>query len=103
MHACDQYDIESSGDRMAGSHQRDSEAESRGESPQGRFRRLAQKRVVRTIKDLRLIGNLGNRNNYSYSAPEVEKIFRVLEKELKASRAKFDDRQRDDNGIEFSL
>lgn len=74
-----------------------------GENPHDRFRRLAQKRVVRTIKDLRLIGNLGNRNNYDYVTDEVEKMFRALEKELKLARAKFDNRSRDDDGIDFSL
>lgn len=74
-----------------------------GESSRERFRRLAQKRVVRTIKDLRLIGNLGNRNNYDYTTDEVEKIFRALDKELKLARAKFDSRSKDDDGIDFSL
>lgn len=74
-----------------------------GESARERFRRLAQKRVVRTIKDLRLIGNLGNRNNYDYTADEVEKVFRALEKELKLTRTKFDSRGKDDDGIDFSL
>ena len=73
------------------------------ESSHGRFRRLAQKRVVRTIKHLRLIGNLGNRNNYDYTSAEVEKIFRALEKELKLARAKFDSRSSDDSGVDFSI
>lgn len=74
-----------------------------GETAHERFRRLAQKRVIRTIKDLRLIGNLGNRNNYDYGVEEVEKIFRALEKELKLARAKFGSRSREDDGIDFSL
>ena len=74
-----------------------------GESPHDRFRRLAEKRVVRTIKDIRLIGNLGNRNNYEYTTDEVEKIFRALERELKQARAKFDSRKRDDDDIDFRL
>jgi hypothetical protein len=74
-----------------------------GESAHDRFRRLAEKRVVRAIKDMRLIGNLGNRNNYEYNADEVEKIFRALERELKQARAKFDSRKRDDDDIDFHL
>jgi hypothetical protein len=73
------------------------------ENAHSRFRRLAQKRVTRTIKDLRLIGNLGNRNNYNYTAEEVEKIFRALEKELKLARAKFDSRIKGAPNIHFSL
>jgi hypothetical protein len=74
-----------------------------GETAHSRFRRLAQKRVTRTIKELRLIGNLGNRNNYSYSTEEADKIFRALEKELKQARAKFDSRGKGNNEIDFSL
>jgi transcription elongation GreA/GreB family factor len=74
-----------------------------GESHHDRFRRLAEKRVIRTIKDIRLIGNLGNRNNYEYAADEVEKMFRTLEKELKLARAKFDSRRKADSDIDFSL
>jgi len=74
-----------------------------GESQHDRFRRLAEKRVIRTIKEIRLIGNLGNRNNYEYTVDEVEKIFRALEKELKLARAKFDRRRKDDDDIGFSL
>jgi hypothetical protein len=74
-----------------------------GENHHDRFRRLAEKRVIRTIKDIRLIGNLGNRNNYGYTADEVDKIFRALEKELKLARTKFDSRSRADDDIDFSL
>ncbi len=73
------------------------------ESHHERFRRLAEKRVIRTIRDIRLVGNLGNRNNYEYTGNEVDKIFRALEKELKLARAKFDNRRRDDSDIDFSL
>jgi hypothetical protein len=73
------------------------------ESQHDRFRRLAEKRVIRTIKDIRLIGNLGNRNNYEYTGEEVDKIFRALEKELKLARSKFDSRRKEDDDIDFSL
>ena len=74
-----------------------------GESQHARFRRIAERRVIRTIKDIRLIGNLGNRNNYEYSGDEIEKIFRALERELKLARTKFDSRRKDDDDIDFSL
>ncbi|MGP0059735.1 MAG: hypothetical protein ACLPID_10660 [Beijerinckiaceae bacterium] len=74
-----------------------------GESQHERFRRLAGKRVVRTIKDIRLIGNLGNRNNYEYTNGEIDKIFRALDRELKQARVKFDGRRKEDDGIDFSL
>jgi hypothetical protein len=55
-----------------------------------RFKRLAEKRVVRAIKEIRLIGNLANRGHYAYDERDVEKIARTLEAELKAMRRRFD-------------
>ena len=55
-----------------------------------RFVNLAEKRVVRTIKDLRLVSNLANRTNYEYEASDVDKIVRALEHELKALRQRFE-------------
>lgn len=67
-----------------------------------KFRRLAEKRVVRTIKDIRLIGNLSNRSNYKYDQAEVDKIFRVLEREMKQARARFE-QEADEEQIDFRL
>lgn len=53
--------------------------------------------MTKTIKDVRLIGNLSNRNNYSYTTAEVDKIFKALDKELKSARAKFDGIKVDDD------
>ena len=39
-----------------------------------KFVELAEKRVTRAIKDLRLISNLSNRSNYSYSEEDVQKF-----------------------------
>ncbi len=54
-----------------------------------RFVALAEARVTRTIKDLRLLGNLANRSNYSYSERDVAKIVGVLEKELRDLKKRF--------------
>jgi transcription elongation GreA/GreB family factor len=55
-----------------------------------KFVSLAEKRVVRAIKDLRLIGNLSNRSNYQYTAKDVEKITKTLENELRSLRRRFE-------------
>lgn len=44
-----------------------------------RFIKLAEKRVTRAINYIRLIGNLSNRSNYSYTDEEAEKIIKALE------------------------
>lgn len=59
------------------------------ETPHDRFRRLAESRVNRTLNDIRLIGNLSNRNNYDYTDVEVARIFQTLDAELKQVRARF--------------
>ncbi len=55
-----------------------------------KFKELAEKRVNRTIKDIRLIGNLSNRSNYAYTEDDIRKIFSVLERELKSQKQRFE-------------
>lgn len=54
-----------------------------------RFVMLAEKRVPRAIKELRLIGNLANKHNYSYTEQDAQKIMSALESELKLLRTRF--------------
>lgn len=54
-----------------------------------KFVRLAESRVVKTIKDIRLIGNLSNKNNYSYTEKDIAKIISALEHEIKSLKSKF--------------
>lgn len=63
---------------------------------------LAEKRVVRTIKDMRLIGNLANRNNYEFTDKDAQKIISALEKELRAMKAKFENSEASKT-IEFQI
>jgi len=52
------------------------------EKDRAKFVELAEKRVTRAIKDIRLIGNLSNKSNYSYTDQDVRKIIRALEAEI---------------------
>ncbi|CAN7653889.1 hypothetical protein [Rhizobium sp. LjRoot254] len=54
-----------------------------------KFVELAEARVNRAIKDVRLIGNLANRGAYAYDDDDVKKIFRAMQKELDAAKARF--------------
>ena len=56
-----------------------------------KFVEIAERRVNRALRDLHLVGNLGNKNNYAYSGDDVRKIFAALEAELRAVRKRFDD------------
>jgi hypothetical protein len=67
-----------------------------------RFVRLAEARVTKAIRAIRLIGNLSNRNNYSFDQGDAQKIVEALDKELKGLKRKFEDSQGTKN-IEFKL
>ncbi|MES0871282.1 hypothetical protein [Pseudovibrio sp. SCP19] len=54
-----------------------------------KFEELAEKRVNKAIKDLRLIGNLSNKNNYSFDDGDVRKILKALDEEMKALKGRF--------------
>ena len=47
-----------------------------------RFVKVAELRVNRVLKNLRLIGNLSNKNNYSYTDDDVLKIRIALQNKL---------------------
>lgn len=62
-----------------------------------KFKRLAEARVTKTIRDIRLIANLSNRNNYAYTPSDIDKIFKTLDRELKLARARFEGGRGDDD------
>jgi len=55
-----------------------------------KFVELAEKRVSRVVKDIRLIGNLSNRTNYSYSDDDVKKIINTLKVEISKLQKRFE-------------
>lgn len=69
---------------------------------QARFERLAEKRLTETIKKLRLVGNLANRHNYSYTDEHVKQIFDALDSEMRDLRQRFMGQPKgDDAGFKF--
>jgi hypothetical protein len=67
-----------------------------------RFVSLAENRVKRAMKDIRLIGNLSNRSNYTYTDDDVKKIVRALENELTKMKKNFESKTGSDE-VEFRL
>ena len=55
-----------------------------------KFVELAEKRVNRALKDIRLIGNLSNKSNYSYTDQDVKKIVSALRNALDEMQSRFD-------------
>jgi transcription elongation GreA/GreB family factor len=60
------------------------------EKDRNKFVELAEKRVTRAIKDIRLIGNLSNKSNYDYTEDDVRKIIIALDSEVKKLRQRFE-------------
>ncbi|MDU8945985.1 hypothetical protein [Ovoidimarina sediminis] len=60
-----------------------------GRDKRGKFIELAESRVNRAIKDLRLIGNLSNRSAYEFTDEDIRKIFRTLQRELDTAKGRF--------------
>jgi ABC-type Fe3+-hydroxamate transport system substrate-binding protein len=56
-----------------------------------KFKLLAEKRVNNAIKQLELVGNLSNKNAYSYDDAEVKKIINTLKAEVKRVENRFED------------
>lgn len=54
-----------------------------------KFVDLAEARVNRAIKDIRLIGNLANKSSYEYSDEDAKQMFRALQKELDTAKSRF--------------
>lgn len=59
------------------------------ESKNDKFRRLATKRTNDIISKIRILGNLSNKSSYTYSDEEVQKIFKVIEDQLKDTKNSF--------------
>ena len=60
------------------------------EAGREKFVALAEKRVSKTIKDIKLIGNLSNKSNYSYTDEDVKKIYGALKRALEDMKVRFE-------------
>lgn len=54
-----------------------------------KFVELANKRVNKALKDLQLIGNLANRQNYVFTDDQARQIIRALQQEVDAVKQRF--------------
>lgn len=72
------------------------------ESKNDRFRRLAESRGNRLIREITLLGNLSNPKNYSYTEEEVERLFAPIEQELRETKALFNMNPESARKVKFS-
>jgi len=54
-----------------------------------KFIELAEKRMTRLIKQIKLVGNLANKSNYIYTDKQASKIIKTLNDELNDVKQKF--------------
>ena len=54
-----------------------------------RFEKIAGNRVQRVLDTLQLLKNCSNRNNYEYSASDVNQMFAEISKALKGAQAAY--------------
>lgn len=59
------------------------------EAKRDAFKRLATKRTNALIEKIRILGHCANPWQYEYSEEDARKIFRAVDSELKAVKAKF--------------
>ncbi len=59
------------------------------ETPEEKFKRIAETRTNNVLNALRVLGNLSNRQVYGYSDKDISKIFSAINKQLKEIKAKF--------------
>ena len=59
------------------------------ESKSTAFKRLAANRTNNAVKNIRLLGNLSNKHNYTYSDNDFKLIFNMIEDEVKLAKSRF--------------
>lgn len=67
------------------------------------FVRLANARVNKALEAIRLVGNLSNTSNYSYSEEDAEKIVSSLRSAVNDCKRRFDVAGKDEDARKFRL
>ena len=69
------------------------------EKDRQKFIELAEKRVTKVIKGIRLIGNLSNKSNYFYTDEDIKKILKALRAETKFLQQRFQNQGNTDESV----
>ena len=65
------------------------------ETSEQRFERLATLRTNAVLDKLRILGNLSNKQMYEYTEEDVDKIFSVINRQVREVRSRFNTRRRE--------
>ena len=71
------------------------------ETKEDKFKRIAEARVNKLLKQFSTLRNCANHRVYSYNDLEVNKIFKALEEELKLTRQFFVNNKGKSRGIKL--
>ena len=66
-----------------------------------KFIELAEKRVNKTLNDLKLIRNLSNKNSYDYTEEQTRKIIRALQQEMELLKKSFQGSSNQETGFKL--
>jgi hypothetical protein len=68
----------------------------KNETPEERFKRVAEARTNAVLNKLRILGNLSDRKRYIYSDKDISKIFSTINRRTREIRTKFDSKKERD-------
>jgi len=63
----------------------------KGETKEGRFKRIAEKRVQRVLDSIRSLSNCSNKRMYAWDNEQLKKIWIAIDKELKLCKESFEE------------
>jgi len=66
------------------------------------FIRLAEARVTKALKSIKVIGNLSNKTNYEYTDQDINKIINALQAEINLLKSRFKNKGNGET-VEFKL
>ena len=66
------------------------------ETPEQRFKRVAESRTKAVLYKLKLLGNCSNKRLYRYSQEDIDKIFSTINKRIREVRLKFETHTQED-------
>jgi hypothetical protein len=61
----------------------------KGETKEGRFKRVVQKRVQNTLDSLRRLSQCANKRMYRWDENQLDKIWTTIDKELESCKISF--------------
>jgi hypothetical protein len=69
------------------------------ETKEEKFKRIAESRVNKILEQIAILRNCSNTQVYSYSESQINRIFKALEEELRATKLAFHGNRKTRRGI----